>query len=330
MLPRRQNYCFAPGCRTGYVHVKGSKKPSLFGVPKDAASKKQWERNLHRADKALDDTSPVCDLHFQPKYVLRDYVHIIYVTGLRVTITSVLEMLSYLTGKVAFNYIMTSKTSQDPLENLFGIIRQSSSSNDHPTPTQFLLTITCLSFYGLVKTVSQGNCDQGELASLLEINVATDTLPQDDSVGSASTVNEPTVPAPIDHNQHIARSDSRLIFNVAGYIARKCVIKTNCEVCITLLTMPAPGDFQLTRLTTFRDKGGLLYPSSHLYSFVSKLENMFTECFSCYKLHSDSILDVLTIVKEKFSQEVGCAQHAPGLSKDVISFYIVTRFCERH
>nr|XP_037285086.1 uncharacterized protein LOC119178019 [Rhipicephalus microplus] len=178
-----------------------------------------------------------------------------------------------------------------------------------------------------IGAISQRNCDQGELASLLQIDAATDTLPQDDSVGSASTVDEPSsVPAPIDHNQHIARSDSRLIFYVAGYIARKCVMKTNCEVCITLLMMPAQGeDFQLARLTTFRDKGGLLYPSSHLYSFVSKLENMFTECFSCHKLHSDSILDVLAIVKERFSQEVGCAQHAPGLSKDVISFYIVTR-----
>ncbi|XP_075742488.1 uncharacterized protein LOC142796208 [Rhipicephalus microplus] len=77
MLPRRQNHCFAPDCRTGYVHVKGSKKPSLFGAPKDAALRKQWERNLHRADKALDDTSAMCELHFEPKCVLRDYVHII-------------------------------------------------------------------------------------------------------------------------------------------------------------------------------------------------------------------------------------------------------------
>ncbi|KAH6932627.1 hypothetical protein HPB50_008196 [Hyalomma asiaticum] len=88
--------------------------------------------------------------------------------GLRVTITSVLETLSYLIEKAGFKYIMTSKTSQDPLENLFGIIRQSSWSNDDPMPTQFLLTISCLSFYGLVKTPSSYDSDDGfHLADLI-------------------------------------------------------------------------------------------------------------------------------------------------------------------
>lgn len=77
-MPRpRQNHCYAPGCQTGYVFVKGAPKISLFGVPKDEARRKLWERNLHRADTPLDDTSAVCELHFEPRYVSRDYVHII-------------------------------------------------------------------------------------------------------------------------------------------------------------------------------------------------------------------------------------------------------------
>ncbi|XP_077491676.1 uncharacterized protein LOC144102241 [Amblyomma americanum] len=77
MAPRRLNHCFAPGCKTGYVHVKGAPKPSLFSVPKDEALRRLWEKNLHRADKPLEDTSAVCELHFEPRYVIRDYVHII-------------------------------------------------------------------------------------------------------------------------------------------------------------------------------------------------------------------------------------------------------------
>ncbi|XP_077520727.1 uncharacterized protein LOC144132291 [Amblyomma americanum] len=77
-MPRhRQNHCYAPGCQTGYVYVKGGQKLSLFGVPKDENRRKEWEKNLHRADKPLDDTSAVCELHFEPRYVLRDYVHVI-------------------------------------------------------------------------------------------------------------------------------------------------------------------------------------------------------------------------------------------------------------
>lgn len=77
MAPRRQNHCYAPGCQTGYVHVKGAPKPSLFVVPRDERLRRLWENNLHRADKPLEDTSAVCELHFEPRYVIRDYVHTI-------------------------------------------------------------------------------------------------------------------------------------------------------------------------------------------------------------------------------------------------------------
>lgn len=168
-----------------------------------------------------------------------------------------------------------------------------------------------------MKTVSQENCDQAELASLLEIDASTDTLPQDKSVRSASTVDEPiSVPETCRPQQaYCKKSFQAGLLCCAGYIAPKSVMKTNCKVCITLLTMPAQRGFHLARLTNFPEKGGL-FPYSYLQGFVSQLEDMFTESFSCHELHSVSILDVLAILKERFSQEVGRAEHASGLSKD--------------
>lgn len=92
--------------------------------------------------------------------------------GLRVSISSVLCLLDYLTKRVKFRYVMTSKLSQDPVENLFGITRQSSGCNSHPTPQQFLITISCLSFYGLAKSVANGNCEPGVLTALVQPGVA--------------------------------------------------------------------------------------------------------------------------------------------------------------
>lgn len=249
-------------------------------------------------------------------------------TGLRVTISSTLGLLDYLTRKVGFKYLMTSKTSQDPLENLFGIVRQSSGSNDHPTPSQFLVIINCLSFYGLVKCASQGNCQQDELGSLLEVDSLPDTAQNaaDFHLPMSAAKSMHTAPSSQDHNQHIASSDSRIIFHIAGYVARKCVLKTNCQDCLTLLTMPAPDEtFQLARLTKFRDNGGLLYPTGRLFGFIKKLEDLFTGCFSHGQLHSDSILDVLTVVKARLGQEVGCSSHASTLSPKIIKFYVTTR-----
>ncbi|KAH7978418.1 hypothetical protein HPB49_005480 [Dermacentor silvarum] len=65
--------------------------------------------------------------------------------GLRVTLTSTLEMLEYLRKEFGFIYLLTSRLSQDKVENFFGIVRMSSGCNTHPTPQQFLLTVNCLS-----------------------------------------------------------------------------------------------------------------------------------------------------------------------------------------
>lgn len=73
---RRQRHCFAPGCKTGYQWTKGD-QPSLFAVPKDENRRKQWERNLHRKDKVLDENCCVCELHFEPSCIVRDFIHII-------------------------------------------------------------------------------------------------------------------------------------------------------------------------------------------------------------------------------------------------------------
>lgn len=58
--------------------------------------------------------------------------------GLSVTIASVLLLLDYLSQQLEYKFIMTSRLSQDPLENFFGFARQSLGCNTHHTPQQFL------------------------------------------------------------------------------------------------------------------------------------------------------------------------------------------------
>ncbi|KAH9381631.1 hypothetical protein HPB48_020767 [Haemaphysalis longicornis] len=69
----QQNHCHVPRCQTGFVFVKGAPKIPLFGGPKDEKRRKLWENNLNRADKPPDDSSVVCQLHFQPRYASKDY-----------------------------------------------------------------------------------------------------------------------------------------------------------------------------------------------------------------------------------------------------------------
>lgn len=65
---------------------------------------------------------------------------------------------------------MTSHLSQDKIYNLFGIVRQSSGCNAHPTPQQFLTTVNCLSYYNLAKSVPGANVGSDIINSLMTVN----------------------------------------------------------------------------------------------------------------------------------------------------------------
>ncbi|KAH6927515.1 hypothetical protein HPB50_005181 [Hyalomma asiaticum] len=88
---------------------------------------------------------------------------------LTVTPTSTLELLDYLHKKVGSTYLMTSRFSQDKVENFFGIVRMSSGCNTHPTPQQFLLTVNCLSFYNLARSETGSNSTADTISSILSI-----------------------------------------------------------------------------------------------------------------------------------------------------------------
>lgn len=66
--------------------------------------------------------------------------------GLRVTLASTLSLLKYVTTSLHCRYLLTANLSQDRLENVFGIIRQSSGCNDHPTSEQFLIIVNNFAF----------------------------------------------------------------------------------------------------------------------------------------------------------------------------------------
>ncbi|CAN7945985.1 unnamed protein product [Ixodes pacificus] len=76
--PKRQTHCFAPGCTTGYVSTrKKGGKASVFAVPDGEERLRAWQRAIPRADKPLEKTSVVCELHFEPRFVVRHYTHVV-------------------------------------------------------------------------------------------------------------------------------------------------------------------------------------------------------------------------------------------------------------
>lgn len=196
--------------------------------------------------------------------------------------------------------------------------------------------MNCLSFYNLAKVVGTGNAEQAQgnedFSSLLS---AHDVGVRDTSVSTLDTFIESGDLAsaerllhrvPVDHKECLEqRSDSRLVHYMAGYVARKFLSRSNCEKCKGSLLDSSVNKDETCQFTVMCDKGGLLYPSQAVFKAVKQLEDIFTVHFSQEKLCSDSILDVMSLVKLQFGESIGCSQHEDSLTTELIKFYVLTR-----
>lgn len=137
-----------------------------------------------------------------------------------------------------------------------------------PTPQHFLITASCLSFYGLIKSVSNGNAKPGELTSLLEPDGAgpskqsrqdLNKKPIEDGDLTGAEQHKDLSNVTPDHGPCIVtKCDAQEIFYSCGYVARKSGYVARKE-SVEL------GAADYTRL---KDKGSLLYPHSYLFLYV--------------------------------------------------------------
>lgn len=253
--------------------------------------------------------------------------------GLRVTIKSTLGLLSYLCSSVGFKYLLTSHLSQDKLENLFGIIRQSPGCNDHPTISQFLVSVNALSFYNLARPPRGGTCSPAVVKSLLGAADTPlsgtcspdvlDNLFDSDNVDDVEELLLPTH-SEEDHAGYCEkRSNSALTYYVAGYAARKVVGKSSCPSCAAQLCVPqneASRDGN-SYFTCHFDNGGLIYPSDALGKTVQTMEDAFTSFFSKNKLHEHSLQNFAAELQALTLPDFGCTEHGWTTRTTMLKFY---------
>lgn len=254
------------------------------------------------------------------------------------TVQSTLDIVAYLCADCNFKYVLTSKLSQDKLENLFGIVRQFNGTNDHPTPAQFLATLNVLAFYNLARPPKGGNCDPQTITALLGEAHATcrkscpDVVSKLDKLVDVGNLEDAEHAlnsfAPQDHEYLTQNSPTRLVYYVAGYVARKMIQKTDCRPCSERLTIPgesAGSDARNEFIEEF-DRGGLLYPSGELARLVTALEDSFTVFFSHNKITAASMTDLATFLQGVQLPKVGCCDHGRELTLAIAKFYILLRF----
>ncbi|XP_044576596.1 integrator complex subunit 7 homolog isoform X2 [Cotesia glomerata] len=88
-------------------------------------------------------------------------------TGLKISLGSTLELIDFLHSKCNYDYLMTSRLTQDMLEKFFGIARSACGSNDHPDPILFSQVFRLLCSYSLATPPKGSNVTAGELLGSL-------------------------------------------------------------------------------------------------------------------------------------------------------------------
>lgn len=170
----------------------------------------------------------------------------------------------------------------------------------------------------MAHSVAGGNAEGDVISSLLDVGDREETPKQQlidkmklctekqagpsDSCGSES----------VEHEYHVQRNDSRLTYYISGYVARKCVLPIKCSACNDSLLLPTEEGRRLhaAAFVCHIDQGGLLYPSVELFRFISRLEDIFTNCFSARKVHRESVMDILHMIHCAAPLKVGCSAHA--------------------
>lgn len=214
-------------------------------------------------------------------------------------------------------YILTSKLTQDALENLFGAIRQKCGYNVNPTARVFRTTFRSNIINCLMKPVQSANYEEAADNNLKlqnspilnECPSSTPSKKQEESFFSGQDIlSEETLSSSSDGEENLEQC---AIKYYAGYLVKKTLKKFECNNCKNNM---------LSKNIFFTDKNeilifhrlykniiktseiqGLKAPSLVLYKSVKKAIDIFEITFPkiCYKKNLCS--NILKLIEKKIN-----------------------------
>ncbi|XP_025199564.1 uncharacterized protein LOC112597652 isoform X2 [Melanaphis sacchari] len=227
-------------------------------------------------------------------------------------------------------FLMTNRLCQDPIENLFSIFRQKGGYNKNPTCRTLRYSFASVCSFGLLNCASEkSNCEEDD-----DIFLVSSQTPTNDDIENHSQQNmesynkssnliednDSTSEEEPDNESRTTLEKCSTIY-YAGYLAKKCLDKFQCDQCQTFLLKPCKDldDKQQLLIVnkTFKDidlnaSSGLKAPSEDLVQFVSICLNVFKHSYNQLKSEKHLVNKLMTqanhCIPEKVVQPV-CAKH---------------------
>lgn len=200
--------------------------------------------------------------------------------GIVITTKSVIDLTQYLITHKSFKFVLTSRFTQDCIENLFSQIRQ---KNVVPNPLQFKNDLKLISIAMFMKYVNNSNYendDQEYLSGFIEyLSGKQQNKFVADSNNNNNLTNIDTIPPyKKDSIKKLTTVDLNSLYNIAGYILRSItkMCKT-CINCIKSVQSKTSLQYSFTKFVQFKcyNKNSLFFVNIKTFKVFILLEKMF-------------------------------------------------------
>lgn len=259
--------------------------------------------------------------------------------GFVTTINAILQLYSSQVGENSRLFLMTSRLNQDPIENLFSIIRQKNGYNKNPTTLQFRTAFQATTCFSFIKFSDYSNCEEDDDDLLSGV---PDVLSSEDGqIEGLISDGDPSLSGdsgdekeydddyereleedPLNHpliqfNVQPTLEDCSTAY-VAGYLAKKLLDHDTCEKCEKKLldgaTLQNPTSALILAKTfdCVTAPDALKHPSLEMTQFTANCLNFYVQAVNDIK-HEVGVLRKLVaeaqsrIKDAPFSEE--CSDH---------------------
>lgn len=227
------------------------------------------------------------------------------IVGWQITIRAVLDLWEDISTNYNFVYLLTRRLQQDPLENLFGHIRQKNGCNTNPNVFQFISGLKHICIRKLFKlSESNGNVEDDKSELLQELSpFSLNKASLADTVESVQPDDFPSLDdiSVLAHDIRSHTIDDAAAYYVAGYLVKLFLARTVKTCSCSELLKDAGEDLSgahqyFTMLKAYHVPsklfGNLTVPSEGAFTFVQELEVHFLAMVEA-TAHLPRVCDVL-------------------------------------
>ncbi|KAM3598762.1 uncharacterized protein V6R79_022247 [Siganus canaliculatus] len=227
---------------------------------------------------------------------------------------TILEVQHDLLSK-GHKFVLTSRFTQDCLENTFSCIRQ---RNPVPTPVEFHYGLPAVTVGQFLSTNHTGSYQDDAADHLVDFLDTQTSICNASDIVRLEQLADPSPP-------NFTKTESCVLYHLAGYIVKRVISFSLCEEChCALVEAPANVTSQRAVLLEMKEfkKGALYRPSDEVFTLLKDVEQLFRS------VTNDSLMESSNVVAQLEREAMSLHSNLPScheLKKKIVTTYIRLR-----